>query len=191
MNIAYADAINELKSGHIILCPTDTLWGLSCDATNDAAVQRIIDIKKRPENKSFIVLVHSLDMMGLYIHSFPNLAVDLIEFSEKPLTIVFPRGAKLSGSVMNNDQSVAIRLVKPINDEAKYCYELIRKLNKPIVSSSANYSGEPSPSNFSQISKEIKSEVDYIVPYFQNNETIKQASRIIKLNEDGTFKVIR
>jgi L-threonylcarbamoyladenylate synthase len=191
MKLDNMQALSELKEGNVILAPTDTVWGLSCDATNDAAVKKILEIKQRPASKSFIVLVHSLDMMGLYIHSFPNLATDLIEFSETPLTLIFPRGEKLSREVINIDGSVAVRLVKPVNEEAKFCHELIRKFNKPIVSTSANISGEVSPMNFMEIKDEIKAGVDYIVPYFHNNLSKRKPSKIIKLNEDGTFKLIR
>ena len=185
------EAISQLRAGNVILTPTDTLWGLSCDATRDDAVQKVIDIKQRSPSKSFIVLVHSLDMMGLYIQSFPNFAVDLIEFSQTPMTVIFPHGVKLSRHVINEDGSVAIRLVKPINEEAKFCVELIRKFNKPLLSTSINISGEPAPRLFSEIQEEIKAKVDYVVPYFQNNNEAKSASKIIKLNDDGTFKVIR
>ena len=191
MKIEFTEAIDQLKSGNILLCPSDTVWGLSCDATNDQAVQKIIELKQRPPIKSFIVLVHSLDMLGRYVHSFPNFAMDIIEFSEQPLTVIFPKGEKLSKLVINEDHSVAIRLVKPINEEANFCIELIRKFNKPIVSTSANISGEPAPGNFSEIKPEIRLGVDFIIPYFQNNNTKRQASKIIKLNEDNTFKLIR
>jgi L-threonylcarbamoyladenylate synthase len=191
MKIEYTDALHHLKEGHVLLCPTDSLWGLSCDATNDTAVQKIIELKQRPLIKSFIVLVNSLDMLGLYVHSFPNFALDIIEYAENPLTVIFPKGEKLANHVINEDGSVAIRLVKPINDEGKFCCELIRKFNGPIVSTSANYSGDSAPRSFSEISNDIKDKVDFVVPYFQNNNAKKQASKIIRLNEDGTFKVLR
>lgn len=191
MRIEYTDALNNLKDGHTLLCPTDSLWGLSCDATNDTAVQKIIELKQRPLVKSFIVLVNTLDMLSKYVDSFPGFALDIIEYADSPLTIIFPKGEKLANHVTNEDGSVAIRLVKPINDEAKFCCELIRKFNRPIVSTSANFSGDTAPHNFSEISKDIKDKVDFIIPYFHNSSAKRQPSKIIKLNEDGTFKVLR
>lgn len=184
-------AITALKDGKIMLCPTDTVWGISCDATNAEAVDKIIALKNRDENKSFIVLVNSLDMLGLYVDEFPNFAVDIIEFSEQPITVIFPKGVKLAPGVINEDGSVAIRWVKPQHEESKYCNALISKFRRPIVSTSANISGEPTPIFFNDIQPSIKDNVDFVVPYFQQNKISRKPSRIIKLNVDGTFKVIR
>lgn len=191
MKFDCTDSLLHLKQGHILLCPTDTVWGISCDATNESAVNKIILLKKRTADKSFIVLVNSLDMLGLYIDSFPNFAVDILEYSELPVTIIFPKGVKLSPNVAKDDGSIAIRLVKPINEEAKFCSELIRKLNKPIVSTSANFSNEATPRTFKEINAVVKTGVDFIVPYFQNNPNLRHPSKIIKMNDDGTFKVLR
>lgn len=191
MKIEYEESLKNLKQGNVILCPTDTIWGLSCDATNADAVNKIIEIKKRNAEKSFIVLVNSLNMLGLYINTFPDFAVDILEYSSDPVTIIFSKGVKLAPGVINEDGSVAIRLVKGTNDESKFCNELIRKFNKPIVSTSANFSGEPSPQFFNAISDGIKEQVDFIVPYFHQATLPKAPSKIIKMNDDGTFKVLR
>lgn len=183
--------ISILKEGKIMLCPTDTVWGISCDATNADAVNKIIALKKRDENKSFIVLVNSLDMLGLYVDEFPNFAVDIMEFSQQPITVIFPKGVKLAPGVINTDGSVAIRWVKPVTEESKYCSELIKKFRRPIVSTSANISGDPTPIFFNDIQPNIGDNVDFVVPYFHQNRTPRKPSRIIKLNVDGTFKVIR
>lgn len=184
-------AITALKDGNIMLCPTDTVWGISCDATNAEAVNKIIALKNRDEQKSFIVLVNSLDMLGLYVDEFPNFAVDIMEFSEQPVTVIFPKGVKLAPGVINMDGSVAIRWVKPQHEESKYCNSLISKFRRPIVSTSANISGDPTPIIFNDIQPAIKDNVDFVVPYFQQNKISRKPSRIIKLNADGTFKVIR
>jgi len=184
-------ALDHLGKGHVILCPTDTIWGLSCDAGSESGIEKIIKIKNRTPDKNFIILVDSLDMLGKYVNSFPPFATDLIEYSGSPLTLIFPEAIKLSPKLIHPDGSIAIRLIKPTEEESKYCYELIRKFRKPIVSTSANLSGAPPPVTFDTISKEIKNEVDYIVPYFHSNLKPKKPSRIIKLYEDGTFKIIR
>ena len=191
MKVDITDAFENLKKGNVILCPTDTVWGLSCDATNNSAVQEIIKIKQRSEDKSFIILVSSLDMLGRYVHSFPNFAVDLIEMTSEPLTIIFPRGEKLSKFVINSDESVAIRLIKSNSEESKFCFDLIRKFNKPIVSTSANISGMPAPKKYSEIDSLVVSQVAYAVPYFTTSKSQRSPSKIIKLNEDNTFKIIR
>ena len=191
MKTDFNETLDCLRSGKVILCPTDTIWGISCDATNAKAVQRIFELKKRAADSSFIVLVNSLDMLGLYINTFPDFAVDLIEFAESPLTIIFPEGVKLAAGVINSDGTVAVRLVNTSTEEGKFCSQLIRYFNKPIVSTSANISGQPAPKVFAEISEEIKTHVDHIVPYFRTNFTERKPSRIIKLEEGGRFKIIR
>jgi L-threonylcarbamoyladenylate synthase len=187
----YKESLEAIKSGKVILCPTDTIWGISCDATNAEAVKKIFDIKNRPGNASLIVLVHDLDMLGRYIDDFPDFAVDLLGYATTPLTIIFPKGVKLAQSVTAIDGSVAIRVVNTDTEEGRFCSGLIRKMNKPLVSTSANISGKPAPAKFQDIDPEIKDKVDFIVPYFHANFNERKPSRIIKLNDDGTFKIIR
>lgn len=179
------DGINAIKEGKTILYPTDTIWGLGCDATNEEACQRIIDIKRRPENKSFIVLVDNFPMLERYVPEFHEVCYDLIDLATKPLTIIYPGAKGLAPSVLAADGSVGIRLT---NDPI--CRKLIQQSRKPIVSTSANLSGEPIPTKFDEIHPEIKSGVDVIVEE-RLNEVCTKPSQIIKIDLDGTVKVIR
>jgi L-threonylcarbamoyladenylate synthase len=174
-----------LRKGGIILYPTDTVWGLGCDATNEEAVQKIFRIKKRSEAKSMIVLVGEAHQVDFYA-AVPAVAKDLVEFAEKPLTIIYPKAKGLAKSLVAEDGSVGIRVVK---DE--FCQHLIHFLHRPLVSTSANISGEPAPANFSEISDEIKDNVDYVVNLRQHETQKSTPSQIIKLGMDGTIEIIR
>lgn len=177
--------IDALKTGKTILYPTDTIWGIGCDATNEAACQRILEIKQRPENKSFILLVDSFQMIEKYIPEFPAVCYDLVDLSDKPLTIIYPNAQGLAPSVLAQDGSVGIRLTKdPI------CLSLIRSIKKPIVSTSANISGQPFPTNFEGIDSSIKTKVDAIVD-LRTNEQLTSPSQIIKIGLDSSIQVIR
>jgi L-threonylcarbamoyladenylate synthase len=179
-------ALEVLKSGGIILYPTDTIWGIGCDATNETAVQKIIELKGRPENKSLIILLDTENKLESYVSDVPEVAYDLIEYAENPLTIVFSGAKNLAPSVKNQDGSVGVRVVKH-----EFCEQLIQRLKKPIVSTSANISGQPSAANFSQISEEIINGVDYVVDLEQHDLAQKKASTIMKLEADGRFNFIR
>lgn len=179
-------ALEVLKNGGVILYPTDTVWGLGCDATNADAVQRIYDIKQRSDSKSMIILLENEARLNRYIKEVPDLAWDLIELSEEPLTIVYPGATQLAPNAIANDGTVAIRITR---DE--FCSQLIRKFNKPIVSTSANLSGEATPYLFRDISTEIKSKVDYIVNLRQNDQQKRKASTIIKLQLNGEITILR
>lgn len=179
------DGIDALKAGQTILFPTDTIWGIGCDATNEDAVQKIIDLKNRPSDKSFVILVNNFHMLERYIADFPEVCYDLIDVSEKPLTIVYDDPKGLAESVVAKDKSVAIRLT---ND--KICSQLIQSIRKPIVATSANISGEPFPTRFDEVSKEIKNGVDCIVEE-RLNEKLKKPSQIIKIDRSSNIKVIR
>nr|WP_294860360.1 L-threonylcarbamoyladenylate synthase [uncultured Fluviicola sp.] len=177
--------IEALKTGKTILYPSDTIWGLGCDATNEAACQRILEIKKRPENKSFILLVDSFQMIEKYIPEFPQVCYDLVDLSDKPLTIIYPNAQGLAPGVLAEDGSVGIRLTKdPI------CLALIRSIRKPIVSTSANISGKPFPTNFESIDFDIKKQVDVILQA-RTNEQLVTPSQIIKIGLDSSIQVIR
>lgn len=178
--------LEVLRKGGIILYPTDTIWGIGCDAKNEKAVQRIYEIKKRIDSKSLIILVDHENQLNKYVRDVPAVAWDLIELSEKPLTIIYDDGGSLAPNVLAEDGSVAIRVCK---DE--FCKKLIYKFGKPIVSTSANISGEPSPNNFSEISSEIKIAVDYIVTWRQHENKKSQPSKIVKLKNNGEIKIIR
>lgn len=177
--------IEALKTGKTILYPSDTIWGLGCDATNEEACQRILKIKERPENKSFILLVDSFQMIEKYIPEFPAVCYDLVDLSDKPLTIIYPNAQGLAPSVIAQDGSVGIRLTKnPL------CLSLIRSIRKPIVSTSANISGSAFPTNFSNIDPKIKEQVDAIVEA-RINEQLTTPSQIIKIGLDSSIQVIR
>jgi L-threonylcarbamoyladenylate synthase len=174
-----------LRKGGTILYPTDTVWGIGCDATNEEAVQKIFAIKHRPEAKSMIVLVAEIHQLEFYA-SVPTVAKDLVEFAEKPLTIVYPKAKGLAKSLIAEDGSIGIRVVK---DE--FCAQLIHFMRKPLVSTSANISGEPAPTNFSEISEEIKKSVDYVVNLRQDEMKKATPSQVIKIGMDGLIQVLR
>jgi len=178
--------LDILHAGGVILYPTDTIWGIGCDATNEKAVQRIYEIKKRADSKSMLILIDDAYRIPSYIDEMPELAWDLIELSEKPLTIIYPTAKNLAKNLIAEDGSIGIRVSK---DE--FTKELIRRFKKPIVSTSANISGQAAPAFFDEISNEIKSAVDYIVNYRQNDTTQSSPSGIIKLEVNGEIKVIR
>ncbi|EDM35887.1 hypothetical protein PBAL39_06896 [Pedobacter sp. BAL39] len=175
-----------LKDGGVILYPTDTVWGLGCDATNEQAVERINDIKARSSDKSFIVLLDTDAKLQSYIAEVPDVAYDLIEYAENPLTLVFPGAKNLAKNVINADGSVGIRIVKH-----GFCQQLLQRFRKPITSTSANKSGLPAPAYFDEISEEIKQAVDYVVDWEQELRINKKPSTIMKLAPGGQFSFIR
>lgn len=178
-------AKEQLKNGGIILFPTDTIWGIGCDATNEIACQKIMELKQRPATKSFVLLADSFQMIEKYIPEFPDVVYDLVDLSESPLTIVYPNAQGLAPTVLAADGSVGIRLTKdPI------CLQLIRSLRKPIVATSSNISGQPFPTNFAEIDERIKQGVDAIVQE-RLTETRIQPSKIIKIGLDSSVQVIR
>jgi L-threonylcarbamoyladenylate synthase len=173
-----------LKNGGTILYPTDTIWGVGCDATNEEACQKILNLKQRPEDKSFIVLVDSIQMLEKYTISFPEVCYDLIDYAVRPLTIIYPNSRGLAPSVIAKDGSVGIRVT---NDP--FCIKLIRTLKRPIVSTSANISGEKSPINFATVSDLIKQGVDIVIP--DNGKSNGQPSQIIKIGDNSSVQIIR
>jgi L-threonylcarbamoyladenylate synthase len=180
------NAIKILKQGGIILYPTDTIWGIGCDATNEKAVDKIYQIKKRADNNSMLILVDSVDRVYQYVNKVPLIAVDIAEIAGRPTTIIYPEAINLPQNIIAQDNSIGIRIA-----EDKFCQKLIKKLNRPIVSTSANISNQRSPQNFSEISEEIKNAVDYIVKWKQNDKTKAKASSIIKIGISGEVKIIR
>ena len=179
-------AIAALKSNGVILYPTDTIWGLGCDATKDEAVEKIFNIKARDESKSLIILVNNEQMLERYVDNIPDIAFELISVSEKPLTIIYPKGKNLAKGVCAADGSVGIRICR---DE--FCNQLLTQFRKPLVSTSANFSGKPSPEFFGDIEPELINMVDYSVKYRQNDRQKRTPSSIIKLNADRTIEIIR
>jgi len=179
--------LQVLKSGGVILYPTDTVWGLGCDATNAEAVAKIFSIKQRSESKSLILLVADDMQLNRFIPDVPGTAWDLIEASENPMTIIYDKASPvIAKNVLAEDGSVGVRIVK---DE--FCQKLIRKFGKPLVSTSANISTAPTPSSFNEIDNAIISKVDYVVKWRQEDITERQPSTIIKLSNNGLFKIIR
>ena len=197
-----SEALAVLRDGGLILYPTDTVWGIGCDATNPAAVAKVFALKKRPDSKSLVLLASDQDMVARYIKVIPPIAVDLVEVNDRPMTLVYPGaicGRKpaegeearaerhlLAWNTVAEDGSVGIRI--PMMD---FCRDLVARLARPLVSTSANLSGEPSPHVFAEISQEIRDGVDYVVePYLEKGST-GLASQIIKVEVDGQVTIIR
>lgn len=179
-------ACEVMAAGGIILYPTDTIWGIGCDATNEKAVQRIYELKRRADNKAMLVLMDSEAKLNMYVSDVPDIAWDLISVSDKPLTIVYSSAKNLATNLLAADGSVGIRIT---NEE--FSKKLCERFRKPLVSTSANLSGEPSPTNYDEISEVIKAGVDYIVNYRQDDMSKAVPSGIIKLGEGGLVQVIR
>lgn len=179
-------ALAVLQKGGIILYPTDTIWGIGCDACNEDAVKKVYAIKNRNDSKSMLVLMENVALLDRYVNEVPEIAFDLIELTDKPLTIVYDGAKNLAGNLVAEDGSIGIR----ITTEA-FSSELIRRFKRPIVSTSANRSGNPSPSCFDEIEQEIIDSVDYVVKYRQDDTHKAAPSGIIKLGRGGEIKVIR
>ena len=198
MTPTFEEALRVLRDGGVILYPTDTVWGIGCDATDPDAVARIFSIKKRDDSKSLVLLAADLDMVARYIRQVPSMAVDLVEVNDRPMTIIYPGAIattkevpakqkyRLAWNVVAADGSVGIRI--PMMQELR---DLCFKLGRPIVSTSANISGEPSPLCFKEIPEEIKAAVDCVIsPKYEAGSTGK-ASQIIKVGLDDTVEIIR
>jgi L-threonylcarbamoyladenylate synthase len=179
-------ALDIVRKGGVIVYPTDTIWGIGCDATNEEAVQRVFAIKHRADAKSMLVLVDSTAKLDAYIDEVPDVALDLIELSDKPLTIIYSGARNVAPSLITSEGTLGIRVTR----EA-FSKELCRRLRKPLVSTSANISGQPSPASFAEISDEILRAADYVVHYRQNETQAARASSIIQLGRGGTVKIIR
>jgi len=180
------NCMNYMQQHGVILYPTDTIWGLGCDAMDVKAIRKIYDIKKRDEYKNFVLLMTDVKQLNQYIASpLPDLQSVLDQF-EQPTTIIYPDCINLSEEVMGPNQTIAVRITKD-----PFCRSLIKRLKRPIVSTSANLSGQQSPLFFDLISAEIKAGVDYIVTWRQDDDIPCQASTILKLNKEGSFDKIR
>jgi len=197
-----SEALEVLRKGGVILYPTDTIWGIGCDATDPDAVRRVYEIKHRSDSKSLVLLASDLDMVARYIRKIPDIAIDLVEVNDKPMTIIYPGAISLPApaegeavvkdryhlayNTVAEDGSVGIRI--PMMD---FCRELVRRLGRPLVSTSANISGEPSPKSYAGIAPEIRFAVDYIVSPSLERGSTGLASQIIKLGVDGEVEIIR
>ncbi|NOZ46831.1 MAG: threonylcarbamoyl-AMP synthase [Chlorobi bacterium] len=186
MNEDLIESLKVLEEGGTILYPTDTIWGIGCDATNTKAIEKIYAIKQRHQSKSLIILLDHEIKLARYVEDIPDIAYDLIDYSDKPLTIIYKRAKNLPANLINEDGSIAIRILKD-----KFCNNLISRFKKPIVSTSANISTQKSPSNFHEINEKIKLNVDYVVKWRQDETQYSIASSIIKLESNGIFKIIR
>ena len=179
-------ALTVLQKGGLILYPTDTIWGIGCDALNTDAINRIYQVKGRAQNKSLIILLENENQLQSYVQEVPEVAYQLIEYSERPLTIIYSGARNLPESLIGEDGSIGIRIVRD-----KFCRELIRRFRRPIVSTSANRSGQPSPSHFGEVDPEIAEQVDYVVEFGQLSTEKRQASMIMKLDPSGQFEFLR
>ena len=197
-----AEALEVLRKGGVILYPTDTIWGIGCDATDPDAVKRVYSIKRRPDAKSLVLLASDLDMVARYIRKIPDIAIDLVEVNDKPMTIIYPGAEctkapaggeeavkdryRLAYNTVAEDGSVGIRI--PMMD---FCRELVRRLGRPLVSTSANISGEPTPLRFSEIDPQIKSAASFVVPPSFDTASTGKPSQILKLGLRGEIEIIR
>ncbi|MCH5169081.1 MAG: threonylcarbamoyl-AMP synthase [Prevotellaceae bacterium] len=179
-------AVQTLRQGGLILYPTDTIWGIGCDAANEKAVRRIFQLKRREDNKAMICLVDSANRMQRYLRRVPDVAWDLIEYADKPLTLILDEAVNLAPNLIAEDGSVGIRVT-----HENISHELCFRYERAIVSTSANISGEPSPTCFAEISAEIKHGVDYVMRSRQNDLSKSKPSQIIKLSYDGQIQILR
>lgn len=179
-------AFEVLKNGGLILYPTDTIWGIGCDATNAEAVEKVFKLKGRAEEKSLIILLDTDNKLQSYVKEVPEIAYDLIEYAENPLTIIYSGAKNLAPNVIAKDGSIGIRVVKHA-----FCEQLLQRFRKPVISTSANISGEPSPSGFNDISEQIIEGVDYVINLEQDDNSERKSSTIMKLEPGGLFTFIR
>lgn len=178
--------LQVLAAGGVILYPTDTLWGLGCDATNSAAVRKLLQLKGKPQQKGVIVILATERDVLQYVAGVDLAVFDYLKTVDRPTTVVYENGLGIADEVLNADATIAIRLV---NDE--FCRHLVKRFRKPIVSTSANFHGEPAPENFKVINPDLKMQVDYMVQHRQNDEGIAAASAMIRWHNDGTITVLR
>lgn len=186
LNQAVKQAVDVMRKGGVILYPTDTVWGLGCDATNEKAVAKVYAIKQRNDAKALITLTDNENILSYFMKEVPEIAYDLIECADKPLTIIYPNAKNLAPNLLAEDGSVGIRVTRE-----EVSATLCQRMRTPIVSTSANISGEPTPQTFSEITNAIKDQVDFIIPLRQDDNTPHEPSGIIKLFANGTFKMIR
>lgn len=179
-------AVEVMRQGGIILYPTDTIWGIGCDAANSQAVRRIFELKRRSDSKSMLSLLDSDAKLGYYVPDIPDVAYDLMDMSEKPVTIIYDNVRHLAPELVAQDGSAGIRITRE-----SFSRDLCARLGGAVVSTSANISGEPSPQCFAEISKQILEGVDYVVAYRQDDNSKTSASSIVKLGSGGLVKVIR
>ena len=175
-----------MAAGGLILYPTDTIWGIGCDATNEEAVRRVYELKRRSDHKAMLLLMDSSAKLNYYVQEVPDVAWDRIELADSPVTVIYSGARNVAPNLLAEDGSVGIRIT-----QEEFSHKLCERFRKPLVSTSANVSGDPSPANFSEISETIKAGVDYIVRYRQDDLSKAAPSHIIKLGAGGLVKIIR
>jgi L-threonylcarbamoyladenylate synthase len=180
------ECVRVLRQGGTILYPTDTVWGIGCDATSPDAVKKIYGIKRREESKSLITLADSIGMVERYVKVFPDAARNILEVTDKPVTIVYPACRYIAPNALADDGSAGIRVT-----DDPFCLDLLGAFRKPVISTSANISGTPAPEAYSDISEEIIKAVDYVVRYRQNDREKRTPSPVIKINPDNSVVIIR
>ena len=185
-DIDLKNALDVLRRGGVILYPTDTIWGLGCDATNEEAVRRIYEIKKRDDSKALICMVDSANRMQRYFRNVPDVAWDMVDYATTPLTLILDGANGVAPNLIAEDGSLGVRVT-----HEEFSRQLCYRFQKAIVSTSANISGEPSPRCFADIPEEIKSQVDYIVQFRRGEKAPREASKIVKLGLDGQVTIIR
>lgn len=178
--------VEALNRGGVILYPTDTIWGIGCDATNVEAVRKVYALKRRDDNKALIVLLDSIDRLDHYVVNVPEMARELLAVAVKPLTIIYDGAYNVASNLLGENDSLGIRI-----PHEEFSQRLCAEFGKPLVSTSANVSGAPSAKTFADISDAIKQHVDYVVKYRQDDTKPRSASNIIMLHSDGTFKIVR
>ena len=179
-------ALETLKNGGLILYPTDTIWGIGCDATNPEAVEKVFALKGRDKSKSMLILLHNDNQLASYVREIPEVAYELIEVTERPLTIIYSGAKNLAENAIADDGTIGIRVVNH-----PFCQQLLQRFRKPIISTSANISGQGSATTFDEISDAIKEGVDYIVKFAQHDTSKGKPSLIMKLDPSGKFEFIR
>ena len=185
-NEKFDEILTVLRKGGVILYPTDTIWGIGCDATQEDAVEKILTLKNRKSDKGFVLLVDSIEMLKNYVdHVHPRVET-LLSFHDRPLTVIYEQGVGLASNVLAIDGSIAIRVVKDA-----FCRELIQQFGRPLVSTSANVSGAPFPAHFGEINSDVIEKVDFIVKYKQDNKEKGEPSVIVRLNKDEELDFIR
>ncbi|GAA4070449.1 L-threonylcarbamoyladenylate synthase [Flavobacterium cheonanense] len=185
INTEVHNAYEVIKNGGIILYPTDTVWGIGCDATNEEAVKKIYDLKQRDDSKSMIVLMNGEKMMYNVFHQIPDVAWEILDLSERPTTLILDNPRNVAANIIAEDKTLGVRLVKE-----PFCFKLMERMKRPLVSTSANVSGNVTPKTFKEISPEIIKGVDYVVN-LHRDKVCKNPSTIIKLSLDNQVKIIR
>ncbi len=189
MDLLLAEIVNKgvevLKNEKTLLYPTDTVWGIGCDATSREAVAKVFEIKQRSESKSLVILVDSFEMLKKYIPKVPKAVLELLSKTTNPTTIIYDNPVGLAKNVVATDNTVAIRIV-----QHEFCKQLIHLFGKPMVSTSANISGKPTPNSFKEIEQSILDSVDYVVN-LQREEVNEKSSTILKVSENGEIIVLR